>query len=314
MEVYRSLASYQKGKNTVVTIGTFDGVHVGHKYILQQIIRKAKGRDGESLLISFDPHPRMILRPDDKSLRLLHTIDEKIALLKDLGLDKLLLIPFSRDFSLLSSDQYIQQVLIDTVDPAEVVIGYDHRFGHDRKGGIAELEKYSQIHHFDVEEIPAQAVDDAKVSSTKIRTALTEGKVTFAARYLGYNYSFGGTVIHGEKMGRKLGYPTANLQADSRHKLIPANGVYLVRVHLKTETYFGLMNIGRKPTVGEFERGYEVYILNFDQDIYGEYLRTEFLEYLRPEMKFDSLEALIAAMDKDKAYALAQVEQWEKQD
>lgn len=313
MEVYRSLSSYVKGKNTVATIGTFDGVHVGHKFILEQIISKAKERNGESLLISFDPHPRMILRPGDKSLRLLQTIDEKIQLLEQLGLDKLLLIPFSRDFSLLSSDEYIQKVLLESVSPAEIVIGYDHRFGHDRKGGIAELRKYAETYHFDVEEIPAQAVDDAKVSSTKIREALQQGQVLAASRYLGYNYSFGGTVIHGQKLGRKLGYPTANIQPESEHKLIPANGIYLVRVYLKSGSYFGLMNIGKKPTVGEYARGFEVYILDFDADIYGEYLKTEFLEYLRPEKKFDSLEALIAAMDNDKANALERISQMKGQ-
>ncbi|MCI4667429.1 MAG: bifunctional riboflavin kinase/FAD synthetase [Bacteroidia bacterium] len=311
MEVFRSLTSYKKGKNTIVTIGTFDGVHVGHTYILKQIISKAKAKQGESLLISFDPHPRMILRPEDNSLRLLHTIDEKIRLLESLGLDKLLLIPFSRDFSLLSSDEYIERVLLETVNPSEVVIGYDHRFGHDRKGGISELQKYALEHNFEVQEIPAQAVDDAKVSSTKIREALKNGDVSSANKYLGYNYSFGGTVIHGEKMGRKLGFPTANIQPDSRHKLIPANGVYLVKVHLKQGSYYGLMNIGNKPTVGEFARGFEVYILNFDDDIYGEYLRTEFLERRRSEKKFGSLDALIEAMNADKAYALQRIEELE---
>ncbi|MEO0898687.1 MAG: bifunctional riboflavin kinase/FAD synthetase [Bacteroidota bacterium] len=309
MKVYRSLQSYEKGEKTVVTIGTFDGVHIGHTYILNHIIDKAKEIGGESLLISFHPHPRMILKPHDKSLRLLHTLDEKISLLESLGLDKLLLIPFSRDFSLLSSDQYIQRVLIDTVQPNEIVIGYDHRFGHDRKGGIEELKKYASNHDFKVEEIPAQAIDNAKVSSTKIREALTLGMVETANKYLGYQYSFGGTVIHGQKLGRTIGYPTANIQPDNEYKLIPANGIYLVKVEVRDQQHYGLMNIGNKPTVGTFTRGYEVYILDFDEDIYGAYLRTEFIEYLRPEKKFDSLESLIAAMDKDKAYGIQRVKE-----
>ncbi len=309
MEVFRSLSSYQKGNQTIVTIGSFDGVHIGHRFILKKIIDKAKVRGGESLLISFDPHPRMILNPGDNGLKLLHTIPEKIELLESLGLDKLLLIPFSRDFSLLSSDQYIERVLLQTVGPEEIVIGYDHRFGHDRKGGIEELRRYATRQNFEVEEIPPQAVDDAKVSSTKIREALTLGMVETAAKYLGYSYSFGGRVIHGEKMGRILGYPTANIEPESKHKLIPANGVYLVRVRIKDSWYYGLMNIGRKPTVGEFERGYEVYILDFDEDIYGEYVRTEFLEYIRPERKFKSLDELIAAMDSDKHYSIEKIKQ-----
>jgi len=309
MEVFRSLSAYQKGNHTFVTIGSFDGVHIGHRYILEKIIDKARANKGESLLISFDPHPRMILNPDNTGLKLLHTIPEKIELLDSLGLDKLLLIPFSRDFSLLSSDQYIQRVLLQTVDPHEIIIGYDHRFGHDRKGGIDELRRYAKKEDFSVEEIPPQAVDNAKVSSTKIREAISLGLVETAAKYLGYNYSFGGRVIHGEKMGRTLGYPTANIEPESKHKLIPANGVYLVRVKVKDRWYYGLMNIGRKPTVGEFERGNEVYILDFDQDIYGEYVRTEFLEYIRPERKFTSLEELIAAMDADKNYSLEKIRQ-----
>jgi len=284
-------------------------VHIGHRYILEKIIDKARANKGESLLISFDPHPRMILNPDNTGLKLLHTIPEKIELLDSLGLDKLLLIPFSRDFSLFSSDQYIQRVLLQTVDPHEIIIGYDHRFGHDRKGGIDELRRYAKKEDFSVEEIPPQAVDNAKVSSTKIREAISLGLVETAAKYLGYNYSFGGRVIHGEKMGRTLGYPTANIEPESKHKLIPANGVYLVRVKVKDRWYYGLMNIGRKPTVGEFERGNEVYILDFDQDIYGEYVRTEFLEYIRPERKFTSLEELIAAMDADKNYSLEKIRQ-----
>jgi len=311
MNVYHSLDEYKKGHKTHVTIGTFDGVHIGHRAILDRIIAEAREVGGESLLISFHPHPRMVLRPDDHSLRLLQTQEEKVAVLNSIGLNKILFIPFTQAFSKLTSDQYIQQILIDTVDPEKIVIGYDHRFGHDRKGGIAELEKYAAIHSYEVEEIPVQAVDDALVSSTKIREALQEGDVSTAAKYLGYEYSFAGEVVHGEKQGRLLGYPTANIDPEDKLKLIPAHGVYFVRVFVEQQAYYGMMNIGVKPTMGEFQPSHEVYIFDFDQMIYGKTIRVSFIEWIRGEKKFNGLDELIAAIDGDRDYCLKRIAELE---
>ncbi|WNJ20422.1 bifunctional riboflavin kinase/FAD synthetase [Pontibacter sp. G13] len=313
MEVYRSLESYRPGAHSVATIGTFDGLHIGHRTILERICQTAKEIDGESVLISFHPHPRLVLFPENNPLRLLHTLDEKIQMLDEIGIDKLLLIPFTREFSRIPSKVFIREILVETVKIDKIIIGYDHRFGKNRTGGIEELNRYKDAYQYEVEEISAQAIDDANVSSTKIRKALESGDVATANSYLGYTYSFGGTVIHGEKMGRKLGYPTANIQPHDPLKLIPANGVYLVQVEVDGGMHYGMLNIGNKPTVGEFERGYEVNILDFDQDIYDQPIRVKFLEYLRPEAKFDNLDQLIAAMHDDKAKSLAKIAELENQ-
>ncbi|GAB4430337.1 MAG: bifunctional riboflavin kinase/FAD synthetase [Bacteroidia bacterium] len=301
MKVYHTLDTYEPGARTVATIGTFDGVHIGHRAILQRLQDAARTAGGESLLISFHPHPRLVLFPENNPLRLLHTIDEKVAMLEALGLDKVLFIPFNWEFSRLPSRAFIQDILIGQVRLHRIVIGYDHRFGKNRTGGIEELNLYAPDGGYTVEEIPAQTIDDAKVSSTKIRKALAEGDVATANRYLGYRYGIGGTVVHGEKQGRKLGFPTANLQPDDPLKLIPADGIYLVRVATGSGRHWGLMNVGRKPTMGEFARGCEVYILDFEGDLYGQTLRVELVDYLRPEQKFGSIDDLIAAMQQDKA-------------
>lgn len=301
MKVYRSLEEYQQGKKTVATIGTFDGVHLGHKVILNRIKNAAREIGGESVLISFHPHPRLVLFPENNPLRLLQTLDEKITLLEEFGIDKLLLIPFSREFSRIPSKAFIKDILIHTVGIKKIIIGYDHRFGKNRTGGLEELEELAEEGRYDVEEIPAQTIDDANISSTKIRRALMEGDIETATQYLGYPYTFAGEVINGEKQGRKLGFPTANIDPEDDRKLIPCNGIYFVRVLLGEEVHFGLMNVGHKPTMGEFDRSQEVWIYNFDRDIYGRKLRVEILEYMREEKKFDSLEALISAMNQDKA-------------
>ena len=299
MKVYRSLEAYEKGKGTVATIGTFDGVHLGHKTILRRIKMAALESNGESVLISFHPHPRLVLFPENNPLRLLSSLDEKIHILEQFGIDKLLLIPFTREFSRTSSKHFIQRILVEAVGIEKIIIGYDHQFGKNRTGGIEELREYSAIHRYSVEEIPAQSIDDANISSTQIRKALQRGDVHTAHRYLGYPYPLSGTVIHGEKQGRKLGYPTANIDPHDPWKLIPADGIYVVRVTLEQGQYYGMMSIGKKPTMGEFDRTLEVNILDFDQDIYGASIQVEFIHYLRSEEKFKSLDALIQAMKQD---------------
>ncbi|MEO0471367.1 MAG: bifunctional riboflavin kinase/FAD synthetase [Bacteroidota bacterium] len=300
MKVYRALEAYEKGKKTVATIGTFDGLHLGHRTILDRLRSRATEIGGETVLISFHPHPRLVLFPDNNPLRLLHTLEEKIAMLEEIGIDKLLLIPFTREFSRMSSNVFIRDILVQTVGIHHLCIGYDHHFGKNRTGGIEELREYEPRYIQTVEEIPAQTIDDANISSTKIRNALLSGDVQMAQKYLGYQYSLAGEVVHGAKQGRQFGYPTANLKLDDPLKLIPTDGVYFVEADIRGKTYFGMMSIGKKPTLGEHERALEVYLFDFSGDIYGDKVRVNFLEFLRPQQKFDSIDTLIKAIDGDR--------------
>ncbi|MDX2247963.1 MAG: bifunctional riboflavin kinase/FAD synthetase [Bacteroidia bacterium] len=311
MQVYQSLETYQKGNRTVATIGTFDGVHLGHKVILDRLKAAAQEENGESLVLTFHPHPRLILFPENNPLKLLQTLDEKITLMESMGIDKLLVVPFSKDFSRIPSKAFIRDILIETVGIQKIIIGYDHRFGKNRTGGVEELTELAKEGRYSVEEIPAQTIDNANISSTKIRKALMEGDIAAANLYLGYPYTFAGEVIHGEKQGRKLGFPTANIQPDDPGKLIPADGIYFVKVLLEGEKHWGLMSIGKKPTMGEFERSQEVWIYNFDRDIYGKNIRVEMLEWMRGEEKFDSLDALIHAMNRDKQKGEERIRKYE---
>lgn len=309
MKVYRSLSEFQKGPQTstqgaVATIGTFDGVHFGHRKILQAVIDSARSIDGESVVISFHPHPRLFLYPEDNPLRLLQTIEEKVERLDALGIDKLLLIPFDKNFSRLTSHQFIEDILVNTVGIRKIVIGYDHRFGKNRTGSIDDLRAAEDRYGFVVEEIPAQQVDNAKVSSTKIRNSLLEGNVSLANKYLGYQYPVSGTVIKGEQLGRTIGYPTANVQPFEKWKLIPGDGVYLASLEVDGKVIPGMCNIGKKPTVGDFPRGIEINLFDFDQDLYDKEVTVRFIEWIRADQKFDSLEELVKAIDGDKARCL----------
>ncbi len=290
--------------SAVATIGTFDGVHYGHRKILQAVIDSARETGGESVVISFHPHPRLFLHPEDNPLRLLHTIEEKIERLEAMGIDKLLLVPFDKEFSRLTSQKFIEEILVGTVGIKKIIIGYDHRFGKNRTGSIDDLRTAEEHYGFIVQEIPAQAVDNAKVSSTKIRKALLEGDIAQANKYLGYQYPVSGTVIRGEKIGRTIGYPTANVRPFEKWKLIPGDGVYLVSLELNGEIFPGMCNIGSKPTAGDFPRGIEINLFDFDRDIYDCEVTIRFIEWIRAEMKFNSLAELVAAIDRDKARCL----------
>ena len=299
MKVFRSLEEYQKGNNTVATIGTYDGVHVGHRKILSRLQESAKSVNGETCIISFHPHPRLVLFPKDNPLRLLQTIDEKIATLESYGIDKLMLVPFTREFSRTTSEDFIRRILVETIGIRRIVIGYDHQFGKNREGSLEDLQKGSTQFGYEVEEIPAHQIDNAKVSSTKIRNALLEGNVSHAATYLSYPYQITGKVRKGEQLGRTIGYPTANILPNDPLKLIPSNGVYFVEVIVDGTRHYGMMNVGTKPTVGEFERGIEVNIFDFDQDIYDQDITVVFRQWLRPELKFKSMEEMITAIEGD---------------
>lgn len=304
MQVFYDINDFYPEKPVVATIGTYDGVHLGHKKILQRLKDIAAEIGGETVLISFHPHPRLVLFPDKTPVFMLQNIAEKITVLREFGIDKLLLIPFTKEFSQTSSDTFIRQILVEKVRIHRLVIGYDHHFGANRSGDIHELRQYAAECNYEVEEIPAQAIDNANVSSTKVRQALQAGDIHTANSFLGYDFHFSGKVVHGQKQGRLLGYPTANLDLQDKYKLIPANGIYFVRVFVEEVAYFGMMSIGVKPTMGDFARGIEVNIFDFDKDIYDNMLKIEVLAYIRAEAKFDSLATLIEAIEGDKAFCM----------
>lgn len=308
MQVHRDLKKLPAFRNAVITIGTFDGVHTGHQHILQQLQEAAHDCNGETVIITFDPHPREVLA-GDKSVRLLTTLDEKIALLAHWGIHHLVVVPFTREFSELSATAYLEDFLIATFRPHTIIIGYDHRFGHNREGGLELLEAEQEKYGFRLLEIPQQVIHDAAVSSTRIRKSLQEGDVGLANALLGYPYFLHGTVVHGDKMGRQLGFPTANISLADHRKLIPAQGVYAVTVTVGAggQLRKGALNIGTRPTFNGTELRIEVFILDFDQDIYDAAIRVDFLEFIRADQKFDSVESLVLQMknDVEKARAVA---------
>ena len=299
MKVYRSLNEFQTLKNAVVTSGTFDGVHIGHQKIISMLMKTATEKAGETVLITFWPHPRLIVSPVNQDIRLLTTLDEKIELLEQLGIDHLLVLPFTRELSELSSEKYVEDILISAIGTKTLVLGYDHRFGKNREGGFDYLKENSERFGLDLVEIPRQEIDQMTISSTKIREALKNGDVTTAKDLLGRNYCFEGLVKKGRQLGRSIGFPTANVHVSKKYKLIPAKGVYAVRVKLRGNWLHGVMNIGERPTVEGTGITQEVHILDFDDDIYGETLKVELRQFLREERKFDSLNDLINQINKD---------------
>lgn len=308
MKIYRSLDDFSPVENAVVTIGTFDGVHIGHQKILAHLKEAAQKINGETILLTFFPHPRLIINPDDDSLRLINDIEEKVSQLSKVGIDHLIIIPFSRDFSNQTPEEYISNVLVGKLGTKKIVIGYDHHFGKDRKGTMGDLEQFASIFDYSVDEIPEQDINDIAVSSTRVREALIKGDIRTANLYLGYPFELTGTVIRGDQIGRTIGFPTANLQVHEPHKLIPAYGIYAVEVHIynhiqniTTGEYReenpisiakGMGYIGTRPTVDGMNRAIEISLFDFDQDIYGKTLRVKFLHFIRHDQRFDSLEEM----------------------
>jgi riboflavin kinase/FMN adenylyltransferase len=304
MRIFRGLDNLEKIQNAVVTQGTFDGVHLAHKIILNKVKQLAKDKYGESVVMTFEPHPRMVLKPDNHDLKLLTTLDEKIELLRYEGIQNLIVIPFTIELSQMHSQAFIKQILVDKIGTKTLVIGYDHRFGKNREGSFEHLKNYSNDFGFEVEEVSEQLVDEIAVSSTKIRNALNEGKIIIAAKYLGRNYSIKGTVVKGRQLGRTIGYPTANLIVDSENKLIPSDGVYAVKVIVNSNTFGGMLNIGNNPTVEGKGRSIEVNIFDFSEDIYNQSISIIFVNKLREEEKFNGLDALKTQLEKDKLLAI----------
>ena len=304
MNIYQGIENFLAINFAIVTSGTFDGVHKGHQKILSGLKESCLKHNGESVLITFHPHPRQILKKDD-DLKLLSTLDEKIKLLTQFEVDHLLIIPFTNAFSELSSEEFIEEILIKTINTKKLVIGYDHRFGKNREGSFEYLKDHSHNYGFEIEEIPAQEIDDIAVSSTKIRNALLEGDIELANDYLGHQYSLEGTVVKGKQIGRTIGYPTANIEIKEKYKLIPADGVYIVEVEYKNETYGGMLSIGNNPTLNGTQTTIEVNIFNFNKEIYNEGLTVRFVKYMRGQIKYSNLEGLIAQLKNDEIEAKA---------
>lgn len=305
MKVHRDLDHLPEFRNAVITIGTFDGVHAGHRFIIQQLEQAALDCGGETVIVTFDPHPREVLLPSPNNIRLLTTLPEKIALLERAGIDHLVVVPFTKAFSEMPARSYLEDFLVARFKPHTIIIGYDHRFGHNREGGLELLEAEQQQYGFKLIEIPQQVVHDLTVSSTKIRKSLQEGGCHLANELLDYTYFLTGTVVHGDKMGRQLGYPTANLHLTDERKLIPAEGIYAVRVGVAghTDLLPGVMSIGFRPTFNGTDLRLEVHLFDFNEDLYGQQLTVYFVAYIRSNLKFDNVDALIVQMDKDSAQA-----------
>ncbi|GAA4341301.1 bifunctional riboflavin kinase/FAD synthetase [Mucilaginibacter gynuensis] len=300
MKIYHYIDDFTAVANAVVTIGTFDGVHIGHRKIIADLKELAAESGGETVILTFFPHPRMILHPEDESLKLINTINEKAELLAELGVDHLIITPFSRDFSNQTAEDYIRDVLVNKIGTRKIVIGYDHRFGKDRQGSLADFLRLSPVYGFDVVEIPEQDINDIAVSSTRIRGALLNNDIEQANSFLGYPFFITGTVIRGDQIGRKIGYPTANILIEERYKLIPDDGIFAVKIRVEGFDLKGMAYIGQRPTVNGITRNIEVNIFDFNKEIYNQQVRMEFIHYVRGDIKFASLDELTAQLALDK--------------
>ncbi|HEY2721821.1 MAG TPA: bifunctional riboflavin kinase/FAD synthetase [Chitinophagaceae bacterium] len=322
MKVYRNAEQLPLFRNAVITIGTFDGVHQGHRKIIEHLKQEAQKINGETVIITFHPHPRKIVSSSILGIRLINTLEEKIELLEKAGIDHLAIIPFTEAFANQSAEEYIENFLIEKFHPHTIIIGYDHRFGRDRQGDYRLLEKKSTAYNYIMKEIPQQVLDEIAISSTNIREAIIHGDFDTADKLLGYEFFFEGIVVDGDKLGRKLGYPTANLKIMDEEKITPANGIYAVHVKINDadgafadhsplitpdagqKIYKGMMSIGLRPTVDGKKRVIEVNIFDFDKEIYGETIRVYVKKYLRPEVKFNNLDELAKQIGQDKVESL----------
>ncbi len=306
MKVYTNFDELGEIKNPVLTIGTFDGVHIGHQKIIEKIKAEAKKIHGETVLFTFFPHPRLVLNPNDNSLRMIQTLEEKKKVLEDLGLDHLIIFPFTKEFSQVNAQDFIKNYLVDKLKLKVIVVGYDHRFGKGREGNIELLKQYSEEFNYKVIEIPAQEIDEVNVSSTRIRKAILTGDIETANTYLSDSFKLSGKVLKGQQLGRTIGCPTANLEVVDALKVIPAIGVYVVKVFLEDgQSFRGMMSIGQNPTVTDSTSiKLEVNLFDFEGDLYGQQITVQFLKYMRSEIKFDSVEQLKQQLDEDRKASL----------
>lgn len=304
MKLFKSIVDFTSDKKTVLTLGTFDGVHIGHKKIVDRLIQSARDENCESVILTFFPHPRMVLQ-QSSDIVLLNTIGERASLLEKSGLDSLIVHPFDKEFSRLTAEEFIRDVLVSKLNIHKIIIGYDHRFGRNRTANIDDLIAYGHEYTFEVEQILAQELNDVSVSSTKVRKALVDGNIALANAYLGYNYILTGKVVHGRKLGRTIGYPTANIDIVEDYKLVPKDGVYVVQSVLNGNLVNGMMSIGNNPTIKDAKRSIEVNFFDFEGDLYGQNIQISMLHRIRDEQKFDSVELLKNQIADDKIKSLA---------
>jgi riboflavin kinase/FMN adenylyltransferase len=298
LQTVNNIFNFTSQEKTFVTIGTFDGVHFGHQKIIEKLVLEAKKEGKKSVVLTFFPHPRMVLQKE-ASIELINTIEERAKLLEKTGLDYLIIHPFSKEFSRTTALEFVRDFLVNQLNISKLIIGYDHHFGKNREGNIKQLTEYSQLYDFTVEEIPAQDIDDVSVSSTKIRRALHAGNLKTANNYLGYNFMINGVVVNGKQLGGKIGYPTANIDVKESYKLIPKTGVYVVKSEIDNETIYGMMNIGNRPTLDGKHQTIEVHFFDFNKDLYHQSLTVELIYFLRDEHKFDSIDSLIHQLKID---------------
>ena len=307
LKVFSSICEFNSTKKSIVTIGTFDGVHIGHQKIIEKLIQETNNADCESLILTFFPHPRMVLH-ETSSIKLLNSINEKTSLLDKMGLDNLVIHPFDREFSNLSAEEFVKTILVDTFNIQKIIIGYDHRFGKNRSANMDDLIEFGEKYGFEVEQISAKEINSVSVSSTKIRDAIANGTMSIANEYLGYDYLLSGKIIQGKQLGRTIGFPTANIKIKENYKLIPKNGVYIVNSVIQGKTVFGIMNIGLNPTVNGEDLSIEVHFLNFNADLYNTEITVSVMDRIRDEKKFTSIDLLKSQIQEDKNYAISYID------
>ena len=303
MKIYKSIDKYNESKSSVVTIGTFDGIHKGHQKILNKVINASKQSNLSSVVLTFFPHPRIILNKYN-DIKMIDTLDEKIEHLEKIGIDNLIIHPFDKKFSLLSADQFIKEYLVEKLKLKHIIIGYDHRFGKGREASVSDLKEYSSDFNFIVDEIDAQEIEKIAISSTKIRNSINQGDLETTKKYLGRFFSLTGKVIKGDGLGKQIDYPTANLLIEEDYKIIPKDGVYYIRTRIDNKLYNGMMNIGHRPTIGNKAKSIEVNLFNFDRDIYDKIISIDVVVKIRDEKKFSSINALKAQLAKDEEHCL----------
>ena len=303
MRIFDNLKSYSSEKESILTIGTFDGVHIGHNKILKRLIQDSKKNNLSSLVMIFFPHPRMILNKSHE-IKMFDTIDEKINLLEKTGLDNLIIHPFDNNFSKIRAKEFVEEILVKKLKIKKIIIGYDHKFGKDREASVEDLKKFGKDYMFTVKEIPAQEIDSIAISSTKIRNAILNGEIEKCNKFLGRNFILTGKVVYGDGLGKKIDFPTANIEIKETYKIIPKNGVYLVKTKINSNTYFGMMNIGIRPTVGGTNKSLEIHFFNFKDNIYGKNVSIEIIKKIRDEEKFSSIDQLKIQLKKDEQFCL----------
>ena len=301
--IRENLKDYNSTKPSVITIGTFDGVHIGHKKIINQLTSISSKNNLISILLSFFPHPKMVLQ-NDKELKLINTIQEKEGLLNGLNLDYLIIKEFTKEFSRLSALEFVRDILVNKLNAKHIIIGYDHHFGRNRTANIEQLKEFGELYDFKVTEILAQDIDDIAISSTKIRKSLINGEITLANKFLGYNFFFSGNVVHGNNIGKTISFPTANIKIDAPYKLVPKNGVYIVKTIIDNQITFGMMNIGYNPTFNGKQKSIEIHFMNFNKNIYDKTLTIEMILRIRNEIKFNSVDDLKKQLEQDKLSTL----------